>query len=606
MKHVSFGSLTAMRLLCRENGVGRKTLSYIEKRAKNEGLPFFTKTLPSFSAYVLNCIERGRWEPKKFTAIKLSGRVPPFGGLLCQIFDREGYPVKSVRAANALKRLRSTCEYFYKTAFSFDRKVVEEKLRSWRGIERDLAVPVDPMRAREIRKTLFQVFPKLMNARIEDILTKGNLKEGSGSFAGGITTSNYYVERLLQPRHAGSYLSDLEAYKGVYRAYPAAKQDLVPVASEKVSEVLLVPKDSRGPRVISKEPRFILKAQLGFLYWAVPIIERCSHGRINFLDQTVNQRLALEGSINRKMSTIDLKDASDRINFRFCQEVFRYSPGILYLLNRVRSTHSRLPDGSIHKLNKLAGMGSGLTFVLLSLLAYASCVQTVKRACGSLNEAMHNIYVYGDDLVVPTPFYGRCTQALVNTGFVVNQDKSYKTSYFRESCGVDAYDGVDVTPVRLKLSSASLDTVDHYRNGIISLKNQEGILQLERHCRELVKKGYNTLANYYYDCIESSGIHLPLVSGGCPILGRYVLKLHDFEAVDCTGLLPVPRKKRVATGQLDPYVYLSSHLKKCGEEDPYEFGQRTTFGVISVPRTVNFVSRKVPGFVRFGYPNKIA
>jgi len=57
-----------------------------------------------------------------------------------------------------------------------------------------------------------------------------------------------------------------------------------------------------------------------------------------------------------------------------------------------------------------------------------------------------DVFIYGDDIIVPTDEAPSVSDALHLFGLKVNQRKSFWTGKFRESCGVDAFDGHDVTP----------------------------------------------------------------------------------------------------------------------------------------------------------------
>jgi hypothetical protein len=64
--------------------------------------------------------------------------------------------------------------------------------------------------------------------------------------------------------------------------------------------------------------------------------------------------------------------------------------------------------------------------------------ENVFRCCAGL-------YVYGDDIIVPADEASAICKTLESFGFKVNSHKSFWTGKFRESCGMDAYDGHDVT-----------------------------------------------------------------------------------------------------------------------------------------------------------------
>jgi hypothetical protein len=65
----------------------------------------------------------------------------------------------------------------------------------------------------------------------------------------------------------------------------------------------------------------------------------------------------------------------------------------------------------------------------------------------SVRKCAEDVYVYGDDLVVPADEAPSVIEDLELFGLKVNSAKSFWTGKFRESCGGDYYDGRDVTPV---------------------------------------------------------------------------------------------------------------------------------------------------------------
>jgi hypothetical protein len=60
------------------------------------------------------------------------------------------------------------------------------------------------------------------------------------------------------------------------------------------------------------------------------------------------------------------------------------------------------------------------------------------------------VYVYGDDIIVPSLFYEEAVNGLQRIGLIVNLSKSFADGPFRESCGGEYYNGIDVTPVRVR------------------------------------------------------------------------------------------------------------------------------------------------------------
>jgi hypothetical protein len=212
-----------------------------------------------------------------------------------------------------------------------------------------------------------------------------------------------------------------------------------------------VPKDSRGPRLICVHP-----APLMWIQQAARMeLERCicmrrssrqgsvwPSGYVNFDDQTVNGRIALDSSLSREFATLDLSEASDRLSDVLVQALF----GPMYrIFGCCRAPLVAVKGKSPMLLNAYAPMGNATVFPVQSLVFWSICVAALE-AQGFRPIA----YVFGDDIEVPTEGIGCVINALESFGLKVNKGKTFATGYFRESCGVDAFKGVDVTPLRYK------------------------------------------------------------------------------------------------------------------------------------------------------------
>lgn len=214
---------------------------------------------------------------------------------------------------------------------------------------------------------------------------------------------------------------------------------------ENSARVVLVPKDSRGPRLISCEPLEFQWVQQGLSRAIVGHVEkhpltRCS---VNFTDQCPNRIAALYGSQNGRYATLDLKEASDRVSIGLVQLLF--PDPLLGALLDCRSLSTELPGGKVLFLNKFAPMGSALCFPILAL-----CIWSILTAGAPDAYTRERILVYGDDVIVPTAFSRDAIELLEAFGLLVNRAKSCTSGFFRESCGLDAFAGVDVTPLKMR------------------------------------------------------------------------------------------------------------------------------------------------------------
>jgi len=129
-----------------------------------------------------------------------------------------------------------------------------------------------------------------------------------------------------------------------------------------------------------------------------------------------------------KFATIDLKNASDSISY----DLIRYllPRRVFDLLDQTRSEMTLDLDGEFFFIKKISSMGNGFTFELMSLILYALC----RSYCS-------NCSVFGDDIIIPNEFAEDLVKDLESASFIVNYDKTYINSDYRESCGAHFLDG---------------------------------------------------------------------------------------------------------------------------------------------------------------------
>lgn len=169
--------------------------------------------------------------------------------------------------------------------------------------------------------------------------------------------------------------------------------------------------------------------------------------------QAIQRRLAQKASEDRSLATLDLKDASDNITWDVVQDVFPI--WVVDLLNIARSTWISANvcgedqiDGRIYtrRLSIYAGMGNATTFVVETLF-FTAYVKAVARMCGLKRP---QVSVFGDDVICSTD----TAMSLLNyesSYFIINRTKSFyrSTDRLRESCGIFAYNGKDITVPRI-------------------------------------------------------------------------------------------------------------------------------------------------------------
>lgn len=246
---------------------------------------------------------------------------------------------------------------------------------------------------------------------------------------------------------------------GPYRRLEVSDLDIVPG-----SKITFVPKNARTDRAIAIEPHLNIFLQLGIGAMIRSRLLRCG---LNLNDQSANQRLARRGSILNHLATIDLTMASDTIARRLVQTLLPFQ--WFEMLDLVRSKSGRLPneEQSIY-FEKFSSMGNGFTFELESLIFYA----LGWAVCTHLSLPTDELRVYGDDIVIPSQGTELLFQMLEVLGFKANVKKSFSDGPFRESCGKDYYNGIDVRPVFLKEKPSNAQSIIRMANGLRRLAHR--------------------------------------------------------------------------------------------------------------------------------------
>lgn len=220
-----------------------------------------------------------------------------------------------------------------------------------------------------------------------------------------------------------------------------------------------VPKDCTKDRGIAVEPSINVFYQLGAGRAIRHALRRFGIDLTN--GQDTHKRVACEASIRGHLATLDLSNASDTVCINLVKLIL---PTMWYeTLDDLRSKRTEFRD-KWHLLEKFSSMGNGFTFELETLIFL--CLALACDPTGQKLVPGDNVFVYGDDIIVPT----ECSQAVVAAleffGFSLNKTKSFVSGPFRESCGGDFFDGVDVRPYFLKESPCEPQQLIAFANGI--------------------------------------------------------------------------------------------------------------------------------------------
>jgi len=503
-----------------------RDIETICQRTEDEGLSFLTITLPTFSRDFERSLADRRIDSKSFLAFRKFRAIPAFlQGMLNLIFDgRTGEMYDSPRIPpdsvySVVAAVRQVCRCFNKLQARCSPEREQAALRGFSEIEQSLAeFKIQEDDIRDFNRVCRLIWDPLFSGFNPNELIP---KHGPGVTSEGIRGNSKYLWKLWHDR-----LEEYFPFLGFSLPLGAANEEdfekvsFVPPEAENPSRIISVPKTLKGPRIIAAEPLPAQYAQGSLQTYLYDAIERywLTRRRINFRDQSINQRLALIGSRTGKWSTLDLSDASDRVYNTLAMSMFDGCPFLRDSIQACRTTRAKLPNGSlVGPLVKFASMGSALCFPVEAMYFFTICTVAMLRKRNlpfdikSVHRVGRDIFVYGDDLVVPTDEAAAVCDSLLKYNSKVNLAKSFWTGMFRESCGLDAYGGRMVTPTYVR---HFLPAHRRHHTEIISILAAANAFYL---------RGYWNTARSLFERIEKLLGSLPVVSRDSPALGRISL-----------------------------------------------------------------------------------
>jgi len=433
----------------------------VSRRVEHEGESFLTITLAAFGKQFLASLEAGRVEPNTFMGFS-HGRagLPRFlGGFLAQVFDEYGV-VRSNPSIEAIRAIHGFTAMFAKKKELCSPERISAAMHGFAATDAEVGAFAETIPTERL-EALQRVFNMLFGRALDVVDRKvfnGEIlpKHGPGATAEKLSSNGKYLHEVWTERlefyfPAGENLfPNWGWYNQLQRVNFCKPSDESPV------RVVAVPKTAVTPRIIAIEPAHMQYVQQGILEALTSALQMLPVWDVmGNLDQTPNQRLALEGSLSGDLATLDLSEASDRVSLRVVEKMLGHYPSLREAVLACRSQTADVLGIGIIPLSKFASMGSALCFPIESMVFTAIIFERLLNefhidpaAWASSLEG--RVRVYGDDIIVPVDYVESIIDSLEAFGLKVNRRKSFWKSNFRESCGLDAYAGHRITPIRLR------------------------------------------------------------------------------------------------------------------------------------------------------------
>lgn len=512
--------LSDIRRLSDAKGTKRDVIT-LSHRFEHEGYGFLAVVLPTLGRALEVGLATGRFTcPPNFKKVR-GGEIPRlFSGILCEVFDAYSGELKHNAVPTAVKDLRQILFLFKKLptepaeTASLDRITKEAFVRDERAVVQNFP----ELQSYVVRRVSQLVLSGLHSFDGQEL----EHRHGPGSVYDGETTNQKW-SAVCEGATQGSF--DIESNGFVPWVFmvggldslssPPLIQGETPSsqnrrghASRGVARLVTVPKTVTSLRTITVEPVVNQFLQQGLNRVLRDCISRCPilSKSLALADQSKNQHLAKVGSQTGEYATLDLKSASDLLSCRLVELIFGPFPSFLEMVLECRTPYVEI-DGRQLRLRKFAGMGNALTFpvqsVVFAIIAIAADLHERGRRITRRNvlASSRSIRVFGDDIIVRTDTVHRVIAWLEDFGLKVNTTKSFVTGRFRESCGADWFEGVDVTPFYLKVRP----------DGFV--KDAKSIKSLTEFSNHMWLSGYYEISTSVREIVEEAlGRRLPLVS----------------------------------------------------------------------------------------------
>jgi len=548
----------------------------VSSRVEEEGLSFLTITLPTFAQGLQKALAQGLVDHDTFLGFEMRAGTPRFlGGFLDLIFDRSSGRLLDCPSEDAIFSIRQICMLFGKLEGICTPAREKAAIQNYIQCEQEVKESDAQRRTEDIshfRSASARLFGRVLSA-VENDLQQWKVipKHGPGKTADRLSANQKYTQSVWTDRletffPAGEFLIPNWRFR----------EDLDDVTflepgSEVPAKLVSVPKTLKTPRLIAIEPTAMQYTQQSLAELLVDKLESRFDNDlpdlVGFTDQSLNRDMARKGSFDGTLATLDLSEASDRVSNQLVLEMTSWLPVLSGSLQACRSRKVDVPGYGVVRLAKFASMGSAVCFPIEAMVFSAIVLVGIERqhnrrlSAKQIVSVMRRVRVYGDDIIIPVEYARSVVSALQDFGLVVNTGKSFWTGKFRESCGGDFYNGVDVTPVRVRRQLPTQQKQAQLLVSAVSLRNQLYLAGLWRSAA-------------YLDTYLERIIPFPRVSTTAAVLGRVSHLGYETQRLHPTLHSPLVKgvvvKSRIPQSNLDGYGALMKFFLRRGVSPTYD------------------------------------
>lgn len=429
----------------------------------------------------------------------------------------------------AFRRLHQIFQFPKKLSLEL-KQLHDVALDQWWRIERSEFAPrPDIVTCRAVASIISEWFPK---SREKEFYEHFSPRHGPGSVAEGCRTKDEKFLSLCLSDRQWRMMSDHDLWSKIGKGcmqFPLYHQDQPcdtrkaqrimfpdrPAMGDQVCKQVFVNKSWKTYRTISMEPATTQWLQQGlgacFDYYVKHHPGLSYYYRID--SEETNRTFCYDGSIDGFYATLDASAASDCVSWPVVRVLFE-DTFLMEGLSATRTPFVLVEDCDIIEMLKFAPMGSRLCFPVESIV-FAACIELAARRHAekhgkSIWKGWPVGAVFGDDAIVQNILVESVLEIYNGLGLVINKEKSfYNTSgaFFRESCGAEFLNGLDVHPLRLSREFPGLvEATDTRLTNLVELANAAYDREYRTVRAAIVDHVLSVCPNYLFDSDGKHGI----------------------------------------------------------------------------------------------------
>jgi hypothetical protein len=350
------------------------TLDYkkLERRVEHEGVSFLTITLPAFCKDFERSLDEGCVSPTSFAGFQRKGGLPLFlGGFLERVFDTCSGKILDAPCIDAIFAIRQLTLAFGKIQIECSKERTADAVLKYVKCEMEIrdsadSIPLellaefDRMAGLLWARSLQPIDNEVWRSISDPLSTSLIPRHGPGATADGFLGNEKFDLGYWPSRLDDVFPYWNNAIPNTRYDYRVDDVDFREPEHEQPVKVITVPKTLKTPRVIAKEPTCLMFNQQALLQ---PIIQELDGDReavfdatrvdeqliefppgfVGFSQQYPNRYMALRGSREGDLATLDLREASDRVSNRHVELLLRRWPSLSRAVQATRSLKADVP-----------------------------------------------------------------------------------------------------------------------------------------------------------------------------------------------------------------------------------------------------------------------